>query len=274
MRLHVIHKKVGQTPLEALESFRKSAKISSTTKLTYAGRLDPMASGVLLILEGATQTEREKYLALPKVYRTEILFGFATDSFDLLGIPTRGVILNPNASEGEGSLNPSKIKKILKTFVGKTILPIPPYSSVIYKGKPLFTWARAGKIKEKDWPKRPMGVKSIKLFSSKQVSGGKVLNSIQKNVKKVKGDFRQKEILKVWKKLLSRPKQVSGSKNRFRNKFKITEMKYKIITLNISCSSGTYIRSLANELGKKLKTTSVLFSLNRLSVGKYKLKTH
>ena len=101
MKVYNIYKKVGQTPLEALEVLRKKKKLSLSAKLSYAGRLDPMASGVLLILQGATQTQREKYLSLDKKYRAKILLGFGSDSFDLLGLPTHGVI--PSASEG--SLN-------------------------------------------------------------------------------------------------------------------------------------------------------------------------
>jgi tRNA pseudouridine55 synthase len=256
MHLHVINKPIGQTPLEALEKFRKVKKLSTSAKLTYAGRLDPMASGVLLILEGATQIQREKYLALPKVYQAQILFGLATDSFDLLGMPKQGSPLP--LGEGLGV----KLKKIIKTFQGKTLLPLPIYSSVIYKGQPLHYWAR--NQKKIRLPQRAMTINSIKLIGrlpngkvGKQITANTLLNYIQKQIPKVKGDFRQEQILKAWKKLLAPDKQ-----------------KYLLLTLLISCQSGTYIRSLANELGKKLKTSSVLFSLNRLRVGKYPIKSN
>ena len=94
MKVHQIYKKIGETPLQALEKHRKQKKIPSNAKLTYAGRLDPMASGVLLILQGATQKQRERYMGLGKTYEVKILFGFSTDSYDLLGLPrASGVIL-------------------------------------------------------------------------------------------------------------------------------------------------------------------------------------
>ena len=53
--------------------------------MTYAGRLDPMASGVLLVLAGEETKNKDKYLGLDKEYDFEILFGFATDTYDILG---------------------------------------------------------------------------------------------------------------------------------------------------------------------------------------------
>jgi tRNA pseudouridine55 synthase len=47
---------------------------------------------------------------------------------------------------------------------------------------------------------------------------------------------------------------------------------FQIAKLKISCGSGTYIRSIAHSLGKKLKTGALVFGLKRLEVGEYKLK--
>lgn len=44
---------------------------------------------------------------------------------------------------------------------------------------------------------------------------------------------------------------------------------YPLLKLEISCSSGTYIRSIANHLGEKLGTKGVLYSLIRTKVGDF-----
>ncbi|HCC42228.1 TPA: hypothetical protein DEP93_02035 [candidate division WWE3 bacterium] len=44
------------------------------------------------------------------------------------------------------------------------------------------------------------------------------------------------------------------------------------VTLRIKCSSGTFVRSLAHELGEKLKTGGILVSLVRSAVGEYKVE--
>jgi tRNA pseudouridine55 synthase len=53
--------------------------------LSYAGRLDPMAEGVLLCLVGSANARREAYLDLNKEYILDVLFGFSTDTYDILG---------------------------------------------------------------------------------------------------------------------------------------------------------------------------------------------
>src|SRR3989344_2297636 len=90
-----LYKKEGQTPLEAMEEFRKENLEYKDQKMTYAGRLDPMAEGVLLILTGDDCKEKQKYLGLNKEYEFEILWGFQTDTYDILGLDpmAEGVLL-------------------------------------------------------------------------------------------------------------------------------------------------------------------------------------
>ena len=110
MKTVIIHKNLGETPLEALERFRleqikksdnnlisNSTKLDSVTDnsinwkkipMTYAGRLDPVAEGELLILIGEECKNKEKYLGLDKEYEVEILLGLTTDTYDILGLVT------------------------------------------------------------------------------------------------------------------------------------------------------------------------------------------
>lgn len=246
MLIYNIHKPVGQTPLETLETLRKKKKITWDKRLTYAGRLDPMAEGVLLILQNASREEKDKILSLNKTYLVEILFGFSTDSFDLLGLPKSKPNILINKSVAENAIN-SYFKKN-----STLLLAVPPYSSVPYKGKPLFEWARKRKIKKINLPKREMFIKNAQMFGIKTLSASQLLKNIVSSINKVRGDFRQKKTVSAWRKLLlSKPD------------------KYSVFKLQITCGSGTYIRSIADDLGKKLKTGAVVYKLKRLSVGKY-----
>ena len=56
------------------------------------------------------------------------------------------------------------------------------------------------------------------------------------------------------------------------NEIKILKYEYPYINLKINCSKGTYIRSIANDLGKKLKTGGMLVKLKRTSIGPFDLK--
>lgn len=47
---------------------------------------------------------------------------------------------------------------------------------------------------------------------------------------------------------------------------------YPFLDIHVACSKGTYIRSIANDLGEDLKTGAYLFSLTRLRAGPFELK--
>jgi len=64
---------------------------------------------------------------------------------------------------------------------------------------------------------------------------------------RVKGDFRQKEILDSWDKLLDKTK----------------EKDFNLVEINMFSSSGTYVRSLANDIGEKLGCGALAYSIKR-----------
>ncbi|MBI5139355.1 hypothetical protein HZA26_01970 [Candidatus Nomurabacteria bacterium] len=251
-KIILVNKKEGGTPLMALESFRgrqiKNNKSYKDIKITYAGRLDPMASGLLLLLAGDEVKNKEKYLKLDKEYEFEILFGFATDTYDILGkvlpIPIRA-----NGTMSRQELE-QKIKQNLKYFKGKFIQKYPLYSSKTVNGKQLFEYGRGGV--DVILPEREVFVKNIKFLKIRTISSKKLLENIQKRIKKVKGDFRQKEILKIWGRNLKNKKEV-----------------FFIGSFKIKCSSGTYVRGVADSLGEKLGTGAIAYFIKRTKIGKW-----
>src|SRR3982750_279229 len=82
-----LYKRLGETPLECIERFRLEKPEYATTNMTYLGRLDPMAEGLLLVLAGNTR-DKKKYLEWDKTYEFEVLWGFASDTYDILGLVT------------------------------------------------------------------------------------------------------------------------------------------------------------------------------------------
>jgi len=79
-----LYKPVGMTPLQAVEKLREKNTVYNGKKMSYAGRLDPMAEGVLLILVGDENKKMKQYMGFDKEYKAEILFGFSSDSNDVL----------------------------------------------------------------------------------------------------------------------------------------------------------------------------------------------
>lgn len=242
-----IYKKEGETPLEAIKRFKRHNKEYSKEKMTYAGRLDPMATGVLPILVGDECKEKQKYLDLDKVYEFEILWGFSTDSFDVLGMIEKSKKYDPILDVN------LKLETYLKEFVGNLTQKYPAFSGKTIKGKKIFQKAKDRELTEEEIPKRDVRVYDLEILDSFLITPDKILNDIQRRVILVSGDFRQGSVLRSWRSVLKKPKQ---------DKFLVT----KILC---SCSSGTYIRTIANDLGKRLQVPALAYKIHRTSVGEY-----
>ena len=59
----------------------------------------------------------------------------------------------------------------------------------------------------------------------------------------------------------------------FLHSFEIISINLPFITIKVECGKGTYIRSLANDIGKYLNCGAYLFDLKRTAIGKYSLDT-
>ncbi len=246
-----IVKQLGQTPLEALEQYRSLHSELQSIPMTYAGRLDPMAEGLLLVLSGDTVKNKDEYLNLPKKYEAEILLGFASDTYDALGL---AYIDSKYSNQDYGFIASQKIEEAVKKFVGTNNLPYPPYSSKPVEGKPLFEWAKQNSLDQINMPLQKSEVFSAELESVTANDWADAYNYIVQTVGLVKGEFRQSEILQQWQKINEKPLE-----------------KVQVVRANFYCSSGTYIRSLAHELGKQLEVSALLLKLKRTEVGPYKL---
>ena len=54
--------------------------------------------------------------------------------------------------------------------------------------------------------------------------------------------------------------------------FQIDASNFPQITFNVSCSKGTYIRSIASDFGKKLHSGGTLIELRRIRSGEYRIE--
>lgn len=245
-KIIVLNKREGETPLQVLEKFRRKYKEYRGEKMTYAGRLDPMAKGLLLVLAGEETKNKEKYLALDKEYEFEVLFGFATDTYDILGKVVKNTEVRPMYKKLTENINES-----LKYFTGKFVQKYPIYSSKTVKGKQLFHYARRGV--EVEIPEQEVFVKKLKFLKFRKISEKRLLANIERRIKKVQGDFRQEEILKIWQ-----------------NKFSPERsQEFLIGSFKIECGSGTYVRGIANSLGEQIGIPILAFSIKRTRIGKW-----
>jgi tRNA pseudouridine(55) synthase len=253
----LINKKVGETPLEAQEKFRLLNNISKNIKLAYAGRLDPMAEGKLLILIGdECKKQHSHYIGLDKEYEFEILVGFGSDTGDTLGIAT------PQKTTTTKS-NKKNIFKVAKEIIGDISLPYPIYSSKTVHGKPLFQWTLENQLEEIVIPTAHTKIYKLKYLDSRHTSARNIqseifskINRITKVTEKSKAlgrDFRREDIKSTWKSLLEK-----------------NNTEYAILKFRCICSSGTYIRSLAPLIAHELGEHGLAYSIKRTKIGRYK----
>ena len=247
-----IYKNEGETPLECLERFRVEQPIYKDAVLSYAGRLDPMAEGVMLVLVDEENKNREKYLSLDKTYEVEILFGVKTDTGDILG----------KVEEVRNVSTEKDVNEVLQSFVGPFVQKYPSYSSKTVDGKPLFQWAREGRLGEIEIPERISEIYSIELLDKRFLSAEDIIVQVRERIAKVKGDFRQEEIMASWE-AVSLPSVQESAKSA-----KMLKMpEGRIIRIQVKCSSGTYMRTLAEKVAEKLDTIGLAWSINRLGYG-------
>lgn len=245
-RYALIYKKLGQTPLEAILAYKK--EMGETRPMTYAGRLDPMAEGLLVCLVGDECKNKEKYTRLDKEYEFEILIGFATDTHDILGLVRD--VSHPRTTY---EIISQSIEYNLYNFIGNQDQVYPVYSSKTVGGKQLHSLARKGLIIEESLPSRKIEIFSIEKLAEKNINKDELQKEIHKRIGLVKGDFRQKEILEKWDSSFATA----------------TEKDFNIFKFKIHCSSGTYIRGLVRDLGNKCGVPICVFSIKRTRVGNF-----
>ena len=255
--MFVVNKEIGETPLECLERARLEKGIARDVPMTYAGRLDPLASGKLLLLVGDECKDKGRYLGLDKEYEVEVLFGVATDTGDALGLIT----------QTETEVYPSgRLSKAIPwtKFVGKFTQVYPAYSSKTVAGRQLHNLARAGELPE-EMPTKVVEIYSIeelgkidkeKTIQEKpldSIDGRELAQQAILNISKVNGEFRQEEIVARWKK--------------FEREYGAVD--FPVIKLCVACSSGTYMRSLAERIGREAGTGAFAFSIKRTRIGDF-----
>lgn len=250
----ILEKEVGQTPLQAVEVYKTNHPELAELPMAYAGRLDPMASGKLLILVGEECKKQEKYHSLDKQYRFEVLLGSSSDTGDILGLIEWG---------NKTDFNEKDLIEASKSLVGPLSLPYPKFSSRTVKGKPLHTWTLENRLGEIEIPTANTNVYNLKLLDLRIEKVEEVyedalrrINSIAPVTEETKAlgrDFRRDEVRVAWQ--LWRERNRGGV--------------VQVATFDCLASSGTYMRSLSEEIGRKLGTVGLAYSIHREIIGSY-----
>lgn len=220
-------------------------------KISYIGRLDPLASGIILYLEGDELKNRDKYMNMDKTYKFNIIIGLSTDTGDCLGIIRKLQSVN--------TINITKLTEIFSEFIGEYNQRYPIYSAYqIHKNgvkKPLWYFAKNGiELDEVDIPKH-----IIKIYNLEQdaipIFSIKAMNYFMDQVEMIPDglELRKDEIMAQYK------EYTETSKIRLIG-----------IPMIAKVSSGTYIRQLCMDIGDKLGVCCMADKIERVG---YHLET-
>ena len=279
----VLDKTVGQTPLQCMEAWRIESDIATNIPLTYAGRLDPMASGKLLVLIGAECKNKDKYLALDKTYEFSVLLGVGSDTHDVLGRLTttlgegadalhEGVNHGLATSSAPARRVPAsdlskQLEQICTNLTGDIELPYPHFSSKTVQGKPLHMWTLEGRLDEIEIPTKASTIYSLQLtkIESRQRTGlcadaRHKIDSIPEVIegsKALGNDFRRVDVRRDWEQVKTNDSLPAA---------------YHIVHFICTASSGTYMRTLAKLIGERLEPVipSLAWHIHRTSICKLK----
>ena len=168
------------------------------------GTLDPLATGVLVLLLGRATRLVQFYSGRRKRYSAGFRFGFATNTFD-----SDGEAEGPDAAP---ALDRSVLERFAAERVGRFEQMPPVFSAKKIHGRPAYELARKKQVVEL----KPV---EVEVFE-----------------------------------------------------YKLTEIDGPIARFVVECSSGTYIRALAHEMGQKLGCGAHLAEISRLAVGEFSLE--
>jgi tRNA pseudouridine55 synthase len=191
-------------------------RLTGIKRIGHTGTLDPLASGLLIILIGRQYTKLQaEFLKQDKEYLCEIRLGAVSDTYDI-----EGQIQETVTWEELSLITKEKLEKTLPSFRGKIEQVVPAFSAVKVGGRKLYVAARRGQTKLEALPKRQVLIKELELINWQ-------VDSKQKNIH---------------------------------------------FSIRVNCSSGTYIRSLAHDIGQSLGVGAVVVKLRRTLIGELNLK--
>lgn len=199
-------------------------------KVGHAGTLDPLATGLLIVCTGIFTKKIDEIQAQTKEYTGVITLGATTPSFDLEK--------EVDEEFPTDHITKEMIFEIAKSFIGDQQQTAPIHSAKKINGKRAYEYARSGE--EVEIKSNLITIKSFEILGvSKNIFDLKDPLVIDKNYKNDRINLA--------------PNYEKG----LHVKFKIT------------CSKGTYIRSIARDFGLRLKTGAHLSELRRTKIGDF-----
>ena len=197
----VVDKPDGMTSHDVVAKVRKRFNMR---RVGHAGTLDPLATGVLVLLLGKATKLFNKFVAFDKAYRATLILGLQTTSADTEGEVTQEL--------SHAHITRQDVEKAFKKFEGD-IQQVPPMvSAVKFKGRKLYQLARKGIYVEREARSIRIDCLNIEAFNPPEVK------------------------------------------------------------FYLECSKGTYVRQLADDVGKVLGCGACISQIRRTKVGRFQIE--
>ena len=221
---------------------RLTEEFGHKVKVGHTGTLDPFATGLLILLSGKYTKKSNEFLKLDKVYEATMKLGYISSTGD-----PEGEITKYDASVGGGAWGTPDARSRQASTVGEKATTGPAQNSSVSASDGAWGSDEAtsvissflnsfiGKITQT--PPRFSAIKINGQRAYKLARQGKTFNI----------PSRQVEIYSI----------------------DILNYNYPYLTIRVHCSSGTYIRTLAEDIGKALGTGAYLTALRRTKIGQY-----
>ncbi len=208
-------------------------------KVGHAGTLDPFATGLLIVGIGREATKRiDEFKNMKKEYIATIRLGATSDTYDRTG--TISQLTTDNGLQ----ISEKDIRDVLKNFVGKQQQIPPMYSAKKVGGKKLYELARKGIEIER----QPSEIEIFEIELVEETKAPPLLGEVGR------GSSQQEKLPSN-----NEPPPTPPKRGR-------------AFTIRISCSTGTYIRSLAHDIGQALGTGAYCKELRRTKIGEYSVE--
>jgi len=147
--LLLINKPAGITSHDVVARTRR---ILQTKSVGHSGTLDPIASGLMVLLIGEGTKLSQYILERNKAYRVRAHLGIRTDTLDTTGQVLETITDLPG---------PEMVREAAMNLSGEFELPIPIFSAAKVEGRKLYEYAREGK--EVEIPKKMMHFFDLKI---------------------------------------------------------------------------------------------------------------
>ncbi len=240
--IEIIYKEPGYTMNQIIMPLK-----NENNKICFAGRLDPMARGKVLLLYNDECKNINQYKNLKKTYKFEIIMGIQTDSDDPLGIIDMNIIDNINNENYSNIYN--QIYNDIKSNIGIITFcqKFHHYSSKCINGKPL--WYYKKNNISIALPTHIVSIIDYEIDDIKSYEFNEWKNQIINQIKTIDNtcNFNQEFIINQW------------------NNINTLKFIYSV-PITLSVSSGFYVRQFVRDLSDKIKIPLMTFDINRIDI--------